>query len=102
MRTGLLYLLILLFPALAFSGQAEQSESNHVELNGSHADYCYKPGKPLLFAKRYHKERYKEDVREYQRCVKSFNLFQENLAKMQNESARNAQKILDKFVKQQH
>lgn len=91
MKIGFLFLLILFYPVLALSSEKEENSS---------VDYCYKPDKPLLFAKRYHKQRYEEAVQEYQNCVRQFSQFQENLATMQSESEKNAQEIRNKFYQE--
>ena len=73
----------------------------------SHADtyepvpHCYKPSKPLFFASRHYKDRYRIDVEEYQSCLKKFIQHQELAAKMHTEAAQNALKTWNDFAEQQ-
>ena len=55
---------VLFFLLLIFSAQAVVGSSQFQK--NTYADYCYKPDKPLLFAKKYHKQRYEDDMLEYQ------------------------------------
>lgn len=92
MRTGLFFLLLVLLPGLAWSNPEKVDKP---------ADYCYKPNKPLLFSKQEYKQRYQQDLKEYDQCVKYFTQVYNNISRMQAESEKNARKILNEFVKQQ-
>jgi len=69
----------------------------------SHADtyepvaHCYKPSKPLFFASRQYKDRYRDDVQEYHSCLNTFIKHQELAAKMHTEAAQNALKTWNDF-----
>ena len=92
MRMGLYFLLILIIPGLSMANPVTTDKP---------ADYCYKPNKPLLFSKHEYQQRYKQDVKEYQKCVEYFTEVHENISSMHSESEKNARKILNNFVKQQ-
>lgn len=92
MRIGLFFLLILMLPGLSFSSSSGSENK---------ADYCYKPNKPLWFSTHKYKQRYQEDMEEYQRCVQQFHEVHDNIAKMKAESDKNAQKIMADFVNKQ-
>ena len=61
-------------------------------------DYCYKPSKPLILASAEYKNRYAEDVKEYQRCRKGFIEMQARVASLREESEKNARDIRESFV----
>ncbi len=63
--------------------------------------HCYKPSKPLMFSTGYYKNRYNQDVADYQTCLKTFIEHQEYAAKMHKEAAKNALKIWNDFATDQ-
>ena len=65
---------------------------------GEEMDYCYKPSKPLFFATSEYKNRYAEDMKEYQRCRKGFLEMQARVTAMEEESEKNAKKMRESFV----
>jgi len=91
MKMGLIFLLCLFLPGLAISNPTKTEQS---------VDYCYKPNKPLLFSKQQYKQRYEQDLQEYQRCVKSFKEVHDNISNMRRESEKNSDKIMNNFVNQ--
>ena len=108
MRIGLFVLTTCLFPILIFASQSFASDSFTGQLSAKQGsssqnatmDYCYKPVKPLLLAKKYHKQRYAEAMQEYQRCVRHFSQFQENLVRMKEESERNSRSIMGRYTRE--
>lgn len=93
-KSGISLFLALIFILMSCSSQANELEEQ--------ADYCYKPSKPLFFSTAQTKNRYAEDMQEYQRCKKSFIEMQDRSAKMKKESDMNSQLILDTFMDKNH
>ena len=98
MRMGLFVLTTSLIPSLIFAGQLSANQGSNSQ--NAMMDYCYKPVKPLLLAKKYHKQRYAEAMQEYQRCVRNFSQFQENLLRMKEESERNSRSIMGRYTRE--
>lgn len=61
-------------------------------------DFCYKPSKPLIFSTSKYKDRYAEDMKEYQRCRQGFLEMQARVASMKEEAEKQAKKIRESFV----
>jgi hypothetical protein len=87
MKLAFIFLMMFLLPGVALAEQ----------LHNKPADYCYKPGKPLLFSKNSLKQRYEEDMREYRKCVKDYHEMLENIAEMREQAMKNADSIYKKF-----
>jgi len=88
MKIRYFFLLFMLFsPALWATHTAPSNEF----------DYCYKPSKPLFFSTQEYKNRYSEDMKEYQRCQSGFHEMKAHLAEIKKESDRNARLIMSRF-----
>ncbi len=90
MKTSPFFFLTLFLTGICVSSYAETSEP---------FDFCYKPQKLLFFATEYYKNRYNEDIKEYERCQKVYIETQERVAEMQKESEKNSLSIWNKFVR---
>ena len=95
MKAMLSFFLILFFSitsALTFaSGQAKKQGNEAM-------DYCYKPTKLLFLASTEYKQRYDEDMKEYQRCRQGFMDMQARVASMKKESEKNARLMQENFI----
>ncbi|MCU7837682.1 MAG: hypothetical protein KZQ83_20880 [gamma proteobacterium symbiont of Taylorina sp.] len=65
------------------------------------ADYCYKPEKPLLLSTSNHKKRYDEDMKEYEKCKKSFTEMYERVSEMQKKSQETTINMNKEYIKAQ-
>ncbi len=109
MKASLSFFLILFFTAMSVfvqandiddtnTAQASSSQKNTVVDNKM--DYCYKPSKLLFFSTAEYKKRYAEDMKEYQRCRKSFLEMQEHMAIMKEEAEKNARLARERFAEE--
>ncbi|MCW8930373.1 MAG: hypothetical protein OQL19_09065 [Gammaproteobacteria bacterium] len=89
MKINLFFLLALFMMGSSVTSYADSFEP---------LPHCYKPTKPLWLATSYYKTRYNRDVEEYQRCMKSFIVAQENAVKIHTQAAQNALKTWNEFV----
>lgn len=89
MKTNISLCITLFFVLLSFSGQSNALEETN---------YCYKPSKPLFFSTARTKNRYAEDLQEYQRCQQSFSEMQERAAQMKKEAEMNSRLIRDSYM----
>ena len=62
--------------------------------------HCYKPTKPLWLATAYYKERYNQDVEDYQHCMKAFIRAQEAAVKIHTQAAQQALQTWNDFVQE--
>ncbi|MCW8930372.1 MAG: hypothetical protein OQL19_09060 [Gammaproteobacteria bacterium] len=90
--------ILFIFFVVTFS-IAHANDTNADEPNANEEiDYCYKPSKPLIFSTSKYKNRYLEDVKEYQRCRQGFLEMQARVASMKAESEKNAKKMEENFI----
>lgn len=98
-KLSILFTLFLFFTAMTTiivpsTVSAQENSPADDELN-----YCYKPSKPLFFAKSVFKDHYAEDMKEYQRCRRSFIEMRDRVASMRQEAEKNAKLIRESFAK---
>lgn len=62
-------------------------------------DYCYNPGKPLLFSTSNYKKLYDEDMKEYEKCRKLFIEMVKHVNKMQKKHEEINIKMNKEYIK---
>jgi hypothetical protein len=87
------YYLVSFLLILSFSVQADTQK-----LTVQEYDYCYKPSKPLFLAGKQYKNRYVEDMKEYQQCRQRFIEMQQWAQSIEKESKEKALHITNVFM----
>lgn len=94
MKALLSLFLIVSFLLGTIVSRAEHPQSTTEEQQS----YCYKPGKPLMFASSDYKARYEQDMLEYKNCHQGFLEMQARVTHMRHESEKHTQLLREQFL----